>query len=514
MQQECFEQGVRWVVAGMLQSPHFLYRTELGRRAGDNFELTPYELATALSYLIWQTTPDDTLLGLAADGQLLDAAVLAAQVQRLIEDPRSVDMLADFLGKWLGFEDLLMVVRDSEIYADLYFELRESMLLETRYFAQDLWNTDAPYSALFSAQHTFLDNQLAEYYGIDLGAAPDNGAGFHRMELGNQRAGGILAQSAMMTTHASPTSSSPIHRGVFVREQILCEKLQPPPDGLDVMPPEFNPDLPTRERFAAHTDDEQCAGCHRLIDRIGFGFEHYDGIGRYREEESGAPVDATGTIVLVDAPNVEFDGLGELGAVFAENDQVKRCYTRQWLRFGIGETEGMDADCHVAALTESLTADENRFTAVVRAITQLPHFTTRVGEEGELDVTGVDLVAAAAGDPPVGDDPAVPPADLATPACGVPPVVGGDGPVAGAAGLEVTSREDRWAAGYCGYYTISNTSAEPIEWAVDVDVEGTINNAWNVARTGDSGRVRFSGVEWNAFVQPNQQVEFGFCADL
>jgi len=514
MEQECFEQGVRWVVAGMLQSPHFLYRTELGRKNGDRFDLTPYELASALSYLIWQTTPDETLLELAANGQLLDPEVLGAQVQRLIEDPRSVEMLTDFLGKWLGYEDLLMVVRDSEIYADLYFELRESMLLETRFFVEDLWNRNAPYSGLFSAGHTYLDSQLATYYGIDVGDTPGNGAGFHRVDLMGARAGGILAHGAMMTTHASPTSSSPIHRGVFVREQILCEELQPPPDGLDIMPPAFNPDLSTRERFAAHTDDEQCAGCHRLIDDIGFGFERYDGIGRYRDEEGGAPVDTSGLIFRIDAEDVEFDGLGELAAFVATDAQVKQCYSRQWLRFGLGETEGMNADCYVEALTESLTEDGDRITAVVRAITRLPHFTRRSGEADELDVTGVDLVAAGVGLPPAGDDPAVPPAGLATPVCGVPPLVGGDGPTAGAPGLDVTSREDRWEGGYCAYYTVANSSAEPIEWAVDVDVDGTINNAWNVNRTGDSGRVRFSGVEWNAFVQPNQQVEFGFCGDL
>jgi hypothetical protein len=513
MEQECFEQGVRWVVAGMLQSPHFLYRTELGRRSADGFELTPYELATELSYLIWQTTPDDQLMDLAADGQLLDSDVLGEQVQRLLADPRSTEMMVDFLGKWLGYEDLMMVVRDSQIYAALYFELRESMMLETRFFAEALWTRDGAFSELFTADHTYLDEQLSEYYGIPLGDGPDNGAGFHRVDLGGQRTGAILAHGSMMTTHALPTSSSPIHRGVFVREQILCEELQPPPDGLDITPPAFNPELSTRESFANHTDNEQCFGCHRLIDDIGFGFEHYDGIGRYRDEEGGRPVDATGSIARIDGDNVAFDGVGELGAFVGTDAQVKRCYTRQWLRFGVGETEGLDADCHVEALTESLSADGNRFQAVVRALTSLPHFTVRSGEADEQDVIGVELTATAPGVPPAGDDPAVPPPDLATPACGVPPIVA-DGPVAGHPGLEVNVREDRWQTGYCAYYNIANTTDEPIEWAVDAQVDGVINNAWNVDRSGDSGQVRFWGVAWNAFVQPNQQVEFGFCASL
>ena len=128
---------------------------------------------------------------------------------------------------------------------------------------------------------------MAEYYGIELGDGPANEDGFHQVDSGPTRGAGILTLGAFLTTHAAPTSSSPIHRGVIVRERLLCDHLEPPPEGLDIMPPVFDPGLTTREQFAAHTEDDQCRGCHRLIDPIGFGFEANDGIGRFREQEAG-----------------------------------------------------------------------------------------------------------------------------------------------------------------------------------------------------------------------------------
>lgn len=511
MSQECFEQGARWVVAGMLQSPHFLYRTELGRADAGAFVLTPYEIASGLSYLLWQSMPDDALLDAAAEGDLLDPEVRAAHVARMMEDPRMLGTLGDFIGRWLGTRDLLSVVRDSEIYAALYFELRASMETETRRFAEDIWSDGRSFRELFTADHTWLDAPLAEYYGIPLEGAPEPD-GFQRVALDGARGGGILAHGSMMTTHASPRSSSPILRGVMVREQLLCHELPPPPAGLDVQPPAFDPTLTTRERFAQHTDDPACAGCHQLIDPIGFGFEHYDGIGRYRADDEGFPVDASGAVVGV-GEGLAFDGVGELGAILAEAPEVARCYSRQWMRFGMGESVGVDATCYVNALTATLESADGRMSAVVEALTRTPHFTRRIGEPGESDVPGAALVPAEPGTVVGVADPGVPPAGLATPACGVP-VAGPVGPGPGSDGLEVSSREDRWQTGMCAYYTVQNVSADPVEWAVDVDVEGTINNGWNAMRTGDSGRVTFSGVDWNRVVDAEQQVEFGFCTQF
>ena len=283
--------------------------------------------------------------------------------------------------------------------------------------------------------------------------------------------------------------------------------------GVDIQPPAFDPDRTTRQRFAEHTDNPECAGCHRLIDGIGFGFERYDGIGRHRRLDGGAPVDASGVVVRAEAPDVPFEGVGELGEFLAGDAQVADCYTRQWLRFGVGETEGLDVDCHVRALADELSEADGRMSAVLEALTRTPHFTRRAGGIGEADAPGAELTPDAPGGALAGDDPATPPAGLETPACGAPPP-GPGGPGPGAEGLDIASREDRWQTGLCAYYTVRNVSADPVEWAFEAEVEGTINNAWNVSRSGDSGRVRFSGVEWNRVVAPEQQVEFGYCADL
>ena len=514
VEQACFEDGIRWVIIGMLQSPHFLYRSELGRRDGDSFVLTPYEIASEISYLLWQTMPDDALFAAAADGSLLDPTVAAEHVRRLLGDPRSNDMMNDFVGHWLELDGLMQVVRDSEIYAALYFELREAMKKETMFFVGDLWDQNAPLSTLFASESSWINDELATYYNVDIGAAPANAEGFHQVNVSATRPAGILTQGAFLTTHALPTSSSPIHRGVVVRERLLCNELQPPPEGLVIVPPPFDPTLTTRERFSAHSADVQCEGCHRLIDPIGLGFENYDGIGRYRDMEGGAAVDASGSVTRLAGEDTNFDGVAQLAAILAEDAEVSACYSRQWLRFGFGETEGLDADCYTDALHRDLQNQGGRLQTVVTALTKTPHFFTREGEMDEADAPGVGLVSAAPGTAPVDTDPREPPPNLPNPACGTPPPMG-NGAGVNDPRLTVDIRDDRWASGYCQYVTITNTSTETIDgWSVQIDVEGTLNSAWNVEYTGDAGSVTFSNVTWNSLLPAEAQVEFGFCAAL
>ncbi|MBV71772.1 MAG: hypothetical protein CMH52_10570 [Myxococcales bacterium] len=514
VRQECFEQGIRWIIVAMLQSPHFLYRSELGRREGADFVLTPYEIATGLSYLLWQTMPDEELFSVAVDGRLLEPDVIAAQTARMLADERSVSMVQNFVLRWLHLDMLMQVVRDSEIYAALYFELREAMLEETNHFVGDLWRRNESMAQLFQSDSSWLNDELSEYYGIPLGEGEVNADGFLKVETAPTRTAGILSHGSFLTTHASPTSSSPIHRGVIVRERLLCNELQPPPDGLDITPPAFDPDLSTRERFAAHTENAQCQGCHRLIDPIGLGFENYDGIGRFRAQDGGRDVDAGGALVRLSGDETPFNGLAELADTLADDAEARACYTRQWLRFGIGETDGLDSDCYVERLTERFNGDGQSLKSVVAALTATPHFIRRTGTDEEDDAPGVELVPAAPGAEPAAASPARPPNNLENPACGVPPVMG-NGEGLNDPRIQVDIVEDRWDVGYCNYVTLTNTSDEAVDgWMVQFDVEGTINNSWNVDRNGDSGVVTFSNVAWNGLLQPNGQVEFGYCVAL
>jgi len=280
------------------------------------------------------------------------------------------------------------------------------------------------------------------------------------------------------------------------------------------MPPVFDPELTTREQFAAHTEDDQCSGCHRLIDPLGFGFEAYDGIGRFRETEAGQRVDTRGELVRLGGESTPFDGLRELSETLADEPAVKSCYARQWLRFGFGEIEGLDSECYVDVAVDALSADNNRIQSVLSIFTRTPHFSRRVGEEDERDAPAVELMPVGPNLLPDIEDPAVPPPDLADIACGSPPPREGGGGVNDPR-LNVDFRDDRWETGYCRYVTVTNVSQEGLNgWMISIDVDGTIDNAWNVNYDSDSGVVVFSNVEWNAILVPEQSAEFGFCAAL
>jgi hypothetical protein len=516
--QECFEQGVRWIIIAMLQSPHFLYRSELGWREGDRFKLSAYELASELSYLVWQSMPDEELFELATQGELLNPEVVDTQLQRLLADPRSVRTAQYFVERWLHLDRLMQVTRDSIIYAALYFELREMMLTETRLFVEDLWLSSSSLSRLFSSNYSWINAELAEYYGLELGEPHPEALGFHRAEVGITRPAGIFTQGSFLTTHAAPTSSSPILRGVTLREQLLCDHLDPPPEGLEIIPPLFDPTLSTRERFAAHTEDALCASCHQLIDPLGFAFENYDGIGRYRVVEGSEgmeiDIDSSGILNLENGTNVEFSGVDELSSILSENQKVRACYVKQWMRFGIGESEGLDSDCYTAQMLEWFEEDGFSIQSPLSSLINTPHFFSRMGESSELSLPGESYLVKNVDDPNVMIVEPLP-TDTENPACGIPP-----SPEGGSAGISdprlmVSDREDRWDTGYCRYVTVNNSSDDQIDgWVVQLTIEGSINNAWNIEYSADSGVVNFTPVEWNTTLYPQSSIEFGFCGQL
>ena len=514
--QECFEQGIRWVIIGMLQSPHFLYRSELGWLDGNQFKLSAYEIASELSYLIWQSMPDDELFQLAAQGELLDPQVVQNQLERMLTDPRSVRTAQYFIERWLHLDRLMQVTRDSIIYAALYFELREMMLTETRIFVEELWKSTAEFSSLFLSNHSWINQELADYYELELGEQHSQFTNFYRTGLDATRPAGILTQGAFLTTHAAPTSSSPILRGVTLREQILCDHLDPPPEGLEIIPPSFDPNLSTRERFAAHTEDPLCASCHTLIDPLGFAFENYDGIGRYRltEGESELMIDSSGNLETTSGEVISFSGIGELSNALAQDTKVHACYVKQWLRFGIGETEGLDSECYTAELLAEFQGDQFSLQSPIQRLTALPHFYYRSGNTEERSLPGEEyLVKEIGGVSELTVDPL--PDDVEETACGIPPSPSGGSAGVSDARILVSEREDRWSTGYCRYITVQNTSMEQIDgWVVELVVEGTINNAWNVERTADTGSVQFSPLTWNSTLYPESSIEFGFCGQL
>lgn len=337
--------GIQRIVERVLQSPWFLYRVELGVPSGAEdgaLALTRYELAARLSLFLWASVPDDTLLDAAAAGELQTPEQLEAQAWRMLDDPRARAMVRHFHRQWLGLDRLREVSKSAVIFPEYKPEWGERMLAETELFAERVtFDEGGGLRALLTASYLWTDPELATLYGV---VAQETATGEPtRVELDPMQRAGILTQLSVLAGHATASESSPIRRGKLVREQLLCEPLNPPPPTADISLPAPDPDATTRERFAQHTADPTCAGCHTQIDPIGFGLENYDALGRYRSEENGFAIDASGEVVGSDIEG-GFVGAIELAHQLAESEQVRRCVARQWYRYALGRAEDLEVD--------------------------------------------------------------------------------------------------------------------------------------------------------------------------
>jgi len=334
-----FEDGVRLVVEAVLASPDFLYHVEVGGAPGTVVPLDDFALASRLSYFLWGSMPDDALLDEAEAGTL----DLELEAERMLADGRFDETVLDFYRQWLGLDRLEGGVKDPAVYPEHDADLARDLRASLEAFVHHVHTSDASLEALLTGDVFFANARLAEVYG---GSA--DGEALER-QSGRR---GLLAQPGLLALLAKSDQSDPIHRGVFVREQLLCHHLPEPPNDVDliVRPPE--PGLSTRERFAEHTESDVCAGCHRLIDPLGFGFEEYDGIGRFRSDEDGVAIDASGEVLDGGDASGTFEGLDELSSKLAESSQVRRCYATQWFRFALRRDEHDDDACSLAGVVD------------------------------------------------------------------------------------------------------------------------------------------------------------------
>lgn len=492
-----FDAGARWVITAMLQSPHFLYRMELGAKGGDGlYHLTGWERATALSYLLWGTTPDDELLDAAASGALDTDAGLAAQAERLAADPRAQEVIAEFFEDWLDLDRLPIVSRDTTEYPELTETVRAEMAGETRRLVNDLAASGATISALLLARHSFMTDSLAAYYGVTPGAGEADAEGFRRVSLDGERYGGLLSQGSVLTTWALSASSSPVHRGLLVREHLLCQDLPPPPSNLNTSPPPVDPSLSTRERYATHATEPVCQSCHRLIDPIGFGFEAYDGVGRWRSMDGEHPIDATGWIESSPATDGEFDGLMELSALLATSPDVQRCYSRVWFSFAAGLYEEPSLTCEAEAVADAYAPGALPLTGPQAALLVSPHLDLRAGEAStELDT------------PALGER---------LPLDELPEDTGDWGEPSSSEGnvdFELVISSD-WTSGYCADLTVTNNSDLRVSWEVRTRLSGTPYTVWSSRYSEEAdGTDVFVGESWNSELDPGASTVAGFCAN-
>lgn len=372
-----FTSGVRLVVTAMLQASPFLYRIEQGGAMdGAWLKPTSWEMASRLSYFLWQNMPDPMLFEAARRDELQTPEQVAAQATRMLADPKSRVMVADFHRQWLGLRNVPNLQKDATHFAGFNESVANDLVVEADRFFQDIvFDGSGSASELFTADSTFVNGNLASFYGI-----PNvTGATFQKVTLDATRRAGLLTLGAPLAQLAKQNQTSPVLRGKFVREQLLCEHVLPPPANINVMVPELDPNLSTRERFSQHSVDDQCKGCHVMMDPIGFALENYDGVGKWRDTENGRAIDVSGAIEQGEGTDVAgaFVGPKELGDKLAASDEAKQCMALSWFRYANGRADVPADVCELGALSERFEASGYNVKALLLALTQTSAFLHR-----------------------------------------------------------------------------------------------------------------------------------------
>jgi hypothetical protein len=339
-----FDNGIRLVVEALLQSPKFLYLVEpAGSEIGGQIvPLDGWSLATRLSYFLWNSTPDVPLLDAVAKGQLTSPADVADQARRLMADGRFQDTVALFHQAWLDLGELAGAEKSAELFPLWNESLKATMAEETRRFVEHvLKDGDGKLASLLSAKFSFLSGPLYDIYGLPRPAGAAASA-WQRVELPADQRAGLLTQPGLMSALAREDRTSYVRRGKMVREALFCQSVPPPPPGVNDTEGDVPATATAQERAAAHRDKPDCAACHQLFDPIGFAFETYDAIGRFRTSDGGGPIESqlslTGTSI-----DGTYGSALELATRLGEAEDLRACLARQWLRFALGREE-TDAD--------------------------------------------------------------------------------------------------------------------------------------------------------------------------
>ncbi len=330
--------GLRLATSGMLQSPYFLYRVELGEADPDDasrLRYTPYEMAGRLSFLLWNSVPDETLLQAAEDGELQTREGLEAQARRLLADPRARASVQAFFGQYFDLGRLSGITRDAEVYPSFSATMVDSMRTEVQLLIDDIvYRRDADIRGVFSTRTTFVNTELAALYDIEAppGASAISFAPAELPEDGPRA--GLLTLGAFLAMNAHETETSPTLRGKYLRERVLCMEVPAPPDDADTNVPDPSEGGTLRERLEEHRANPACASCHAFIDPPGFLFENFDSAGAYRTLDNGSPIDASGEL-----DGIELDDARALADVLADNEFVGPCMVRQLFRHASARLE-------------------------------------------------------------------------------------------------------------------------------------------------------------------------------
>jgi hypothetical protein len=382
-QGDSFEEGIATALEAVLVSPKFLYRIELDQPAKPGHTavpVSPYELASRLSYFLWSSMPDEELLNAARQGKLRQPSVLNAQVQRMLRDPKATALVENFAGEWLQFRNIDVVRPDLERFPEFDEGLRQAMRRETELFIEDLIRNDRSILTFLDAGYTFVNERLARFYGISGVTGPQ----FRRVDVsGTTRGGGILSQASVLTVSSYSTRTSPVLRGKWVLENLLNDPPPAPPPGVPPLDEsKVGQSASLRQQMEAHRKSAVCASCHSRMDPLGFGLENFNAIGAWRTEDGNFPVDASG--VLPDGRT--FRTPAELKVLLKQDKDIfARALIEKLLIYALGRgLERYDRPT-VGGITAQLPSGGYRFsTLVLGIVNSLPFQMRSVGETGEL----------------------------------------------------------------------------------------------------------------------------------
>jgi hypothetical protein len=372
-----FKDGVQVTLQAMLQSPKLLYRIEAGDGTTDasGTRLTGFEVATRLSFMLAGTTPDAQLLSAARDGSLSAPDGIAREARRLVTGSGFDERVLSFHERWMQLDELASLTKDAATYPNFSPELVSSMRSEALRFVKAVTlEGNGAVSALLSSRFGFVDQGLAKLYGLTGNYGTDLVRVEHTPESGRL---GLFTQGAFLAGHSSSSSgTSPILRGVFLLRRVACATIPDPPPGAAMQQPATQPATEiktTRDYFTWKTSLPACAGCHTQINPTGFAFEHFDGLGQWRADEKGAPLDTSGTLRL-GSNELTFNDASGLLQAMASEPTVQACYAKNWLQFAYGRREDAADSRALGLAAQRLQAGDFSIRDLAVALTERPAF--------------------------------------------------------------------------------------------------------------------------------------------
>jgi hypothetical protein len=375
-----FERGIQMAVRRVLADPLFVFRFERDSeslKAGTAHRVTDIELASRLSFFLWSSIPDEELLTAAEQGKLKDPAVLQLQVKRMLKDPKSQALISNFSGQWLFLRELRNRQPDLLLFPDFDDNLRQAFQKETELLFASIVREDRNVFDVFTSDYTFVNERLAKHYGIP----SVYGSDFRRVSVPSNARKGLLGQGSFLLVTSVANRTSPVTRGAWILENLLGS---PPP-----LPPPNVPPFPeattgqgikavttsVRERMEQHRTNQPCKGCHQIMDPIGLSLENFDGVGRWRTEDTGAKIDTGAT--LVDGTSVNgVDSLRE--ALLRYPDALAQTMAEKLMMYATGRAAHYYDMPAVRAITREAAAKDYRFSALVMAIVNSEPFQMRV----------------------------------------------------------------------------------------------------------------------------------------